>query len=113
MALGGALTITDEAAGRARQILARAGDDVLGLRVGVKQAGCSGMMYEVDYAREQQPLDEVIDANGVRFFIDASALMYLFGSEMDYREDKFHSGFVFNNPNETARCGCGESFMVS
>ena len=113
MTLGGVLTITDEAVQRAQEILARADGEVLGLRVGVRQAGCSGMMYQVDYARDRQPLDEVIDANGVTFFIDSSALMYLFGAEMDYREDKFNSGFVFTNPNETARCGCGESFMVS
>lgn len=113
MAMQGVMTITENAAARARELLAKADGEVLGFRVGVKQAGCSGMMYQVDFARERQPLDEVIEAAGVTFYIDSSALMYLFGSEMDYREDKFHSGFVFTNPNETARCGCGESFMVS
>ncbi len=83
-----------------------------GLRVGIRTGGCSGMAYTMEFAAEKQPLDEVVEDKGVTVLIDNKALMYLIGSEMDYVEDKLQSGFVFNNPNEKGRCGCGESFHI-
>ena len=86
--------------------------DSLGVRVTVKTGGCAGMSYVMEYTKEKNPNDEVIEDKGVRVFIDSAALMYLLGTEMDYKKDQFSSSFVFNNPNETERCGCGESFKV-
>lgn len=107
------MTITDTAAARVKQLLSKAGaEDVLGLRIGVKARGCNGQSYVVDYATEQKPGDEVVEEKGVRVYIDASAVLMLFGTQMDYKEDKFESGFTFRNPNEKGRCGCGESFHV-
>jgi len=106
------ITITDAAAERARTLVAGSAEPVLGLRVGVNTRGCNGLMYTVDYAKDRTDLDEVIEVKGVKFFISASAAMYLAGSELDYVEEKFQNGFVFRNPNEKSRCGCGESFMV-
>ena len=85
---------------------------VLGLRIGVTNTGCSGHMYQVEYAEEERPLEEMVEQDGIRIFIDPLALMFVFGSKLDYVEDKLQSGFVFENPNETSRCGCGESFAV-
>lgn len=107
------MTITDAAAERVKQLLAKAeGKDVLGLRLGVKARGCNGQSYVVDYATEKKPGDEIINDKGVTVFVDAAAVLMLFGTEMDYKEDKFESGFTFRNPNEKGRCGCGESFHV-
>ena len=83
-----------------------------GIRVGVKTAGCSGMQYDVQFATEQKPFEDKVEQNGVTLFIDPTAVMFLIGSQMDWQEDKFSAKFVFNNPNELARCGCGESFSV-
>jgi iron-sulfur cluster assembly protein len=110
------LTLTDAAAERVRRLMAKAptaGDKpVLGLRIGVKSKGCSGMSYVVEYAREQKKFEDVVEDKGVRLFIDPTAVMFLLGSTMDYSEDKFQTGFTFTNPNEKGRCGCGESFHV-
>lgn len=106
------MTITDAAAGRVKQLLAKGPEDALGLRLGVKARGCNGQSYVVDYATEQKPGDEIVNDKGVTVFIDAAAVLMLFGTEMDYKEDKFESGFTFRNPNEKGRCGCGESFHV-
>ncbi len=106
------ITITEAAAQRARQIIAKSDKPVLGLRVGIKTRGCSGLSYFVEYAEERKKFEDVIEDKGVKIFIDPTAVMFLLGSEMDYVEDKFHTGFVFNNPNEKGRCGCGESFHV-
>jgi iron-sulfur cluster assembly protein len=107
------ITLTDAAADRVKRLMSKADDDaVLGLRVGVKTKGCSGLSYFVEYAKEQKKFEDVIEDKGVRIFIDPSATMFLLGSEMDYQEGKLESGFVFNNPNEKSRCGCGESFSV-
>ena len=84
----------------------------IGVRVGVKSGGCAGMSYIMEYAKEINPSDEVIEDKGVKVFIESNAVMYLLGTEMDYKTDKFSSQFVFKNPNETERCGCGESFKV-
>jgi iron-sulfur cluster assembly protein len=106
------ITLTDAAAERARGLMSRSGKPVLGLRVGVSTRGCSGLSYKVEYAEEQKKFEEMVEDKGVRIFIDPTAIMFLIGSEMDYVEDKFQSGFVFRNPNEKGRCGCGESFHV-
>ncbi len=106
------MSLTEAAAERAKDLIARGDGEVLGLKVGVKQGGCSGLMYEIDYARDASPLDQVMEDKGVKIFIDPTAMMYLIGSEMDYRSDTFQAGFVFNNPNAAAQCGCGESFSI-
>jgi iron-sulfur cluster assembly protein len=108
------ITLTDAAVTRARALMDRKGDDeqVLGLRVGVSSKGCSGLSYFVEYATEQKKFEDKVEEQGVTLFIDPTAIMFIIGSEMDYQEDKMFSGFVFNNPNETGRCGCGESFSV-
>lgn len=106
------MTITDAAAVRVKALMGKAPTDALGLRLGVKARGCNGQSYVVDYATEQKAGDEVINDKGVTLFIDAAAVLMLFGTEMDYKEDTFESGFTFKNPNEKGRCGCGESFHV-
>ncbi len=106
------ITLTEAAAQRAKDLIAKSEKPVLGLRVGVDSRGCSGFSYVVEYAEEQKKLEDVIEDKGVKIFIDPTAVMFLLGSEMDYVEDKFHTGFVFNNPNEKGRCGCGESFHI-
>lgn len=111
MSIPGLLTVSDKAAAQIKNLLAKDAD-AIGLRVGVKTGGCSGLMYQVDYAHERKPHEDVVEEKGVTLFIDPTVIMFLIGSEMDYREDKFQAGFVFNNPNELDRCGCGESFRV-
>ncbi|AUN30705.1 MULTISPECIES: iron-sulfur cluster assembly accessory protein [Niveispirillum] len=111
-ALPKALTLTDAAAERVKELMSRSDKPIIGLRVGVKTRGCSGMSYFVEYAEEKKKFEEVVEDKGVTILIDPAATMFLIGSEMDYAEDKFQSGFTFKNPNEKARCGCGESFSV-
>ena len=106
------LTLTDSAANRVKKLISQADSQVIGLRIGIKSAGCSGMKYDVEYAKEIKPFEEKITSKDVIICIDPAAIMFLIGSEMDYKEKKFSSGFEFNNPNEIARCGCGESFTV-
>jgi iron-sulfur cluster assembly protein len=106
------ITLTDAAAERIKSLLATATDDVLGVRLGVKTAGCSGYGYNVEFAKAQKPMEQVVEHKGAKVFVDPAATMFLLGTELDYEETKMRSGFVFNNPNETARCGCGESFAV-
>ena len=106
------ITLTKSAVKRVEVLMDRADSEVLGLRVGVTNTGCSGHMYQVEYAKEERPLEEIIEQNGVKIFIDPLAMMFVFGSKLDYVESKLQSGFVFENPNETSRCGCGESFAV-
>ncbi|MBX6321211.1 MAG: iron-sulfur cluster assembly accessory protein [Rhodospirillaceae bacterium] len=112
MARGSIITLTENAAARVKALIARSPEPVIGLRIGVKSKGCSGMSYSVEYAKERQPLDEVVEDKGVTVLIDPKATMFIIGTEMDYVEDKLQSGFVFRNPNEKGRCGCGESFHV-
>ena len=107
-----AMTLTDAAAERVKALMARGDEGVVGLRVGVKARGCSGMSYTVEYAKEVRKFEEVVEDKGVKILIDPAATMFLIGSEMDYVDDKIQSGFVFRNPNEKGRCGCGESFHV-
>ena len=91
----------------------QAADHLMGLRVGVRTTGCSGNSYFIQYATEKKPFEEEIEVDGVKVLIEPTAVMFLIGSTMDYREDRLFAGFVFENPNETGRCGCGESFTVS
>ena len=107
-----AITLTDNAASRIKDIMSKDENKSLGVRVGVKSGGCAGMSYIMEYAKEINPNDEVIEDKGVKVFIDPGAIMYLLGTEMDYKEEQFSSSFIFKNPNETERCGCGESFKV-
>ena len=106
------MTLTDAAAKRVIELMEMRDQPSVGLRLGVRTGGCSGMAYTMEFATEKEPFDEVVEDKGVNVLIDSKALMYLIGSEMDYVEDKMQSGFVFNNPNEKGRCGCGESFHV-
>ena len=106
------ISISDNAANRIKEIMSGAEKDSIGVRVGVKSGGCAGMSYVMEYAKEINPNDEIIEEKGVKVFIDSGAIMYLLGTEMDYKKEQFSSNFVFKNPNETERCGCGESFKV-
>ncbi len=107
-----AITLTDAAAERIRGLMAASGKDVAGLRIGIKKGGCAGMEYTLEYAAERAPRDEIVEDKGVRILIDPSAMLFLLGTEMDYRSDRMSSGFVFNNPNQTSACGCGESVAL-
>lgn len=106
------ITITDAAITRVKHLLAQRGKPSFGIKVGVKSGGCSGLSYLIEYADEKGPFDEVIEAEEIRILIDPKAVMYLIGTQMDFVEEKLKSGFVFTNPNEKGRCGCGESFNV-
>ena len=106
------MSVTPAAAERVKALIDGRGKPTAGIRIGVRSKGCSGMSYVVEYAKEQRKLEDVVEDKGVKIFIEPTAVMFLLGSEMDYVEDKFQSGFVFTNPNEKGRCGCGESFHV-
>ena len=106
------IRLSDNAANRIKEIMSKADNTAIGVRVGVKSGGCAGMSHMMEYAKEAKKNEEVIEDKGVKVFIEANAVMYLLGTEMDYKTDKFSSQFVFKNPNETERCGCGESFKV-
>jgi len=106
------ITLSDNAAQRIKEIMANAKDPSIGVRIGVKSGGCAGMSYVMEYAKSSNSNDEVIEDKGVKVLIDPGAVMYLLGTEMDYKKEELSSTFVFKNPNETERCGCGESFKV-
>ncbi len=106
------LSLTPAAIARVRQLLATQGEGASGIRLGVRTAGCSGLTYTIDFAKQIEPQDQVVERDGVKVVIDPSAVMYLLGTEMDFVEDKLGAAFKFNNPNEAGRCGCGESFTV-
>ncbi|HYB57564.1 MAG TPA: iron-sulfur cluster assembly accessory protein [Alphaproteobacteria bacterium] len=106
------ITLTEAAAERVKRLMAKADKPAKGLRIGVKTRGCSGHSYFVEYADEPKKFEDVIEEKGVKIFIDPTSVMFLLGTEMDYVEDKLQSGFVFRNPNEKSRCGCGESFNI-
>ena len=108
----GMMTITEAAAEKVKALLAGRGKPSVGIRIGVRTKGCSGMSYTIEFADEKGPFDEMVEDKGVTVLIDPKATMFIVGTEMDYREDKLESGFVFSNPNEKGRCGCGESFHV-
>jgi iron-sulfur cluster assembly protein len=106
------LRLTDAAAEQIKTVMGRAEKPVVGLRVGLKNAGCAGMSYTLDFADKQNPLDEVVEDKGARVLIDPKAILFLIGTEMDFVKDKMQSRFVFNNPNQTDACGCGESVAL-
>jgi iron-sulfur cluster assembly protein len=107
------MRLTDTAAAHIQAILARAEKPIAGVRVGVKNGGCAGMSYTMQYAEAANPHDEVVEDKGVRLLIDPKAVLFLLGTEMDYKVDKLSAGFVFNNPNQTSACGCGESVAIT
>ena len=106
------ITLSDRAAERVKEIIASAKETIVGVRVGVASGGCAGMSYVMEYAKKANANDEVIEDKGVKVLIDPKAIMYLLGTEMDYKKEELSSTFVFKNPNETERCGCGESFKI-
>ena len=109
---GKVIKLSDKAVSRIKEIMSQAQNSTIGVRVGVKSGGCAGMSYVMEYAEEVKPNEEVIEDKGVKVLIDPKAIMYLLGTEMDYKKEKFSSQFVFKNPNETERCGYGESFKI-
>jgi iron-sulfur cluster assembly protein len=106
------MSVTPAAAERVKALIDKRDKPTVGIRIGVRSKGCSGMSYTLEYAEKQEPMDEVVDTEGVKLLIDPKASLFLIGTVMDYEEDKLKSGFVFRNPNEKGRCGCGESFHV-
>ncbi len=107
-----AIQLTEAAAKRVQELLSNRGKPSLGIRIGVRSKGCSGLSYTLEYADEKQPADELVEQHGVTVLIDPKATLFILGTEMDYVEEKLQSGFVFRNPNEKGRCGRGESFHV-
>lgn len=106
------VTLSDRAAARMREIMSEAGADYVGVRIGVKNGGCAGMEYTMEYATEAAPLDEVVEENGIRVMVDPKAILFLIGSEIDFVAEKLSQRFVFRNPNQTDACGCGESVTL-
>ena len=106
------LSLTKDASLRIKEILSETEKDKIGVRIAVSEGGCAGYSYEMTYVENADPKDELIEHDDLKIFIDPAAIMFLLGSTMDFKSDKFKSGFVFMNPNETERCGCGESFSV-
>jgi iron-sulfur cluster assembly protein len=107
------MRLTDAAAARIRGLMARSGNPQSALRIGVKKGGCAGMEYTMDWAEEAERFDEIVEDKGARVLIDSKAVMFLLGTEMDYQVDKLRAGFIFNNPNQTSACGCGESVQLA
>ena len=107
------MRLTDAAAQRISELTQRADSEIVGLRVGVKNGGCAGQSYTVEYAHDVRPTDEVVEDKGVKILIDPKAVLFLLGTEMDYKIDKLSAQFTFKNPNETSACGCGESVQLS
>ncbi len=106
------MTVTEAAAERVRELVAKREKPPLGIRIGVRTKGCSGLSYTLEYADQKTPGDEVVESHGVTLLVDPKASLFLIGTEMDYTVEQLKSGFVFRNPNEKGRCGCGESFHV-
>jgi iron-sulfur cluster assembly protein len=106
------MRLTDAAAERIKAVMAKADRPIAAVRVGVKNGGCAGMAYTMEYADKIEALDEVIEEKGVRILIDPKAVLFLLGTEMDYKVDRLSAQFVFNNPNQTSACGCGESVQI-
>jgi iron-sulfur cluster assembly protein len=107
------MRLTDAAADRIKAIIAKADKPIAGVRVGVKNGGCAGMSYTMEYAENAAKFDEVVEDKGVKLLIDPKAVLFLLGTEMDFKVDKLSSTFVFNNPNQTSACGCGESVQLT
>jgi iron-sulfur cluster assembly protein len=107
------LTLSDAAASRVQEIIEKADRPIAGVRVGVKNGGCAGMSYTMEYAEAQKPGEDVVEDKGVKVFVDPKAVLFLLGTEMDYQTTKLASQFVFKNPNQTSACGCGESVAIT
>jgi iron-sulfur cluster assembly protein len=107
------MTLTEAAAARVQEIISASEKPILGLRVGVKNGGCAGMSYTMEFAEAAAPHDEIIEDKGVRVLIDPKAVLFLLGAQMDFKTDRLSAGFVFSNPNETSACGCGESVAIT
>jgi iron-sulfur cluster assembly protein len=107
------MRLTDAAATRIQELTQRADSDIVGLRVGIKNGGCAGQSYTVEYAHDVKPTDEVVVDKGVQVLVDPKAVLFLLGTEMDYKADKMQAQFVFNNPNQISACGCGESVQLT
>lgn len=107
------ITLTDAAADRVKEIMAKSDNACIGLRLSVENGGCAGMSYKLEYATEVNPLDEVVEEKGVKVMIDPKAILFIIGTEMDYVVEKLSAQFIFNNPNQTDACGCGESVMLT
>ena len=107
------MKLTDAAATRISELTRRADSEIVGLRVGVKNGGCAGQSYTVEYAHEIRPTDEVVEDKGVKILVDPKAVLFLLGTEMDYKADKMQAQFIFNNPNQVSACGCGESVQLT
>jgi iron-sulfur cluster assembly protein len=105
--------LTDAAAARVKDIIAASGKPIAGLRVGVKKGGCAGLEYTMEYAEAANPGDEIVEDKGVTIFIEPKAVLFLLGTELDFKRDTFSASFVFNNPNQTGACGCGESVAIT
>ncbi|WP_398476703.1 HesB/IscA family protein [Tardiphaga sp.] len=106
------MRLTDAAAARVMALTQRADSEIIGLRVGIKNGGCAGQSYTVEYAHDVKPTDEVVEDKGVKILVDPKAVLFLLGTEMDYKTDKMQAQFVFNNPNQISACGCGESVQL-
>jgi iron-sulfur cluster assembly protein len=106
------MTVTPAAVERAKGLIEGRGKPTAGIRIGVRTKGCSGLSYTLEFADKPEPMDEVVETEGLKLLIDPKASLFLIGTEMDYEEEKLKQGFVFKNPNEKGRCGCGESFHV-
>ena len=107
-----AVTLTPAAEARVAALMAKAPDDAIGVKLSTPRRGCSGLAYSVDYVSEESAFDEKIETPGGVFYVDGASVLYLVGSVMDWKEDDFAAGFVFDNPNAKGACGCGESFTV-
>jgi iron-sulfur cluster assembly protein len=107
------MRLTDAAAARIKEVMAKAQGSITAVRVGVKNGGCAGMSYTVEYAHDIRPTDEVVEDKGVKILVDPKAVLFLLGTEMDFKVDKMAAQFVFNNPNQTGACGCGESVQLT
>ena len=106
------MRLTDAAAARVLELTQRADSEIIGLRVGIKNGGCAGQSYTVEYAHDVKPTDEIVEDKGVKILVDPKAVLFLLGTEMDYKTDKMQAQFVFNNPNQISACGCGESVQL-
>ena len=107
------MRLTDAAAARVLELTKRADSEIIGLRVGIKNGGCAGQSYTVEYAHDVKPTDEVVEDKGVKILVDPKAVLFLLGTEMDFKVDRMAAQFVFNNPNQTGACGCGESVQLT
>ncbi len=107
------MTVSDAAAERIKAIMAKSDESLAGLRIGIENSGCAGVAYTMEYAQEASAGDDTVNDNGVTLFVDAKAVMFLLGTKMDYKTDQMTSGFVFDNPNQTSACGCGESVELT